>query len=375
MSKILRRLAVTFYCIAIWLVLDFIYSKSIYVADTPVIRQDEHYSHGFVPNLESHVTWGTARYEFYSNSLGFRDAAVRDVPLQSTSRRILLIGDSFTEGLGGAYPETFAGLLAQAGSDRADKIEFLNAAVSSYSPTIYFKKIKYLIDNGLQFDEVVVLPDVNDVRDEALDYFCFDDDPRYRAYCRPLNSTTQRVQAVRHWLQTHFAMTNRVHRQIAHVLRSSFWTAKKRALEHPGATWTIPGYDIGSSYGALGVEGGIARARQNMQALADLLSARGIPLTLAVYPWPVHLERDDRDSRHVRLWREFCARNNCKDFIDTSPAFFAEKEAGADWYERLYIVGDSHFSAGGNCAVFRALVGRLLADPAAKNSGRAEQSP
>ena len=34
-----------------------------------------------------------------------------------------------------------------------EKIEFLNAGVVSYSPIIYHKKIKYLLDAGLRFDE------------------------------------------------------------------------------------------------------------------------------------------------------------------------------------------------------------------------------
>jgi hypothetical protein len=50
----------------------------------------------------------------------------------------------------------YAGMLYRAGHERSEKIEFLNAAAASYSPSIYYKKIKYLLDSGQQFDEVVV---------------------------------------------------------------------------------------------------------------------------------------------------------------------------------------------------------------------------
>ena len=100
-----------------------------------------------------------------------------------TPRRILLIGDSFAEGIGLPYERTFAGLLNAAGQSRRDKVEFLDAGVASYSPSIYYKKVKYLLDRGLKFDEVVLLSDSSDVEDEATSYFCIDDDAKYHQYC------------------------------------------------------------------------------------------------------------------------------------------------------------------------------------------------
>lgn len=102
-----------------------------------------------------------------TNSLAFRDSEVRYVLKVAQSRRILLIGDSFTEGVGTEFENTFAGLLQRAGQSRAEKVEFLNAAVSSYSPTLYYRKIKFLLDSGVTFDEVVVFSDISDVYDEG----------------------------------------------------------------------------------------------------------------------------------------------------------------------------------------------------------------
>ena len=56
----------------------------------------------------------------FTNSLGFRDHAVRDIPLKSERRRTLIIGDSFGEGLGVPYEQAFASLIetALAGTNR-----------------------------------------------------------------------------------------------------------------------------------------------------------------------------------------------------------------------------------------------------------------
>jgi hypothetical protein len=73
----------------------------------------------------------------------------------------------------------------------------------------------------------------------------------------------------------------------------------------------------------------------------------------------VQLAHDDRDDRHVAIWREFCVKN-CKAFIDLFPAFFAAKDTHADWYNRFFIYGDVHFSAEGHMLVFRELSKHLF---------------
>jgi hypothetical protein len=73
----------------------------------------------------------------------------------------------------------------------------------------------------------------------------------------------------------------------------------------------------------------------------------------------VQLARDDRASRQADLWRKFCA-TNCKAFIDAYPAFFAEAKNHSDWYERLFIKGDTHYSAEGNRVMFEVLKRQLL---------------
>ena len=96
-----------------------------------------------------------------------------------------------------------------------------------------------------------------------------------------------------------------------------------------------------------------------MTKLSDLLAGRGIPLTIVVYPWAQQIAQDDRDSRQVALWHDFCPIR-CKAFINLFPVFFAAADNDKDWYEHLYILGDDHFSAAGNRMMFEELAKRLL---------------
>ena len=96
-----------------------------------------------------------------------------------------------------------------------------------------------------------------------------------------------------------------------------------------------------------------------MGKLADVLAARNIPLTIVVvYPWAQQIAQGDRDSGQVALWRDLCEKR-CKGFINLFPVLFAQAEADGNWYERLYIVCDDHFSAEGNALVAREVEKRL----------------
>jgi len=353
------------YCLALFLVFDFAYSSLTRGEENQRAARvaDPNYDHGFAANFDGYDVWGELRYRLITNSLGFKDASVREVPLKPVSRRILLIGDSFAEGIGMSYEDSFAGLLNGAGQQRSKKTEFLNAGVASYSPVIYYKKIKYLLESGLQFDEVVLFSDTSDVMDEATSYFCIDDDPKYRAHCASGEGSTQSVTnrpKKSDFFIDRFVVTNRVRISLKRSIQSLLGN-RRRSLDtdHDRIGWAIPGLDVGDTYRPLGVEGGVTRSLQNMQALVDHLKARNIPLTIVVYPWAQQLAQADRNSRQVSIWRDFC-EGRCKAFINLFPVFFAAADADRDWYEHLFILGDDHFSAAGNRFMFQQLEKHLL---------------
>jgi hypothetical protein len=365
LKRVVVNTGLVVYCLALFLAFDFAYSTLTRGEEKqrPVRIANPAYDHGFAANFDGYDVWGELRYRLTTDSLGFEDASVRNVPLKSSARRILLIGDSFAEGIGMSFEDSFAGQLDRAGQQRSEKIEFLNAGVASYSPSIYYKKIKYLLESGLQFDEVVVFSDTSDVTDEATSYFCIDDNPKYRAYCSSVEGAAQPEAAPpkkTDFFIDRFVVTNRVRIYIKKSIQS-FLGNRRRSIntDHARIGWTVPGLDVTNDYKPLGVEGGIARSLQNMAALSDLLAARNIPLTIVVYPWAQQLAQGDRNSRQVSLWRDFC-EDRCKAFINLFPVFFAATEADRDWYEHLFILGDDHFSAAGNRLMFRELARHLL---------------
>lgn len=314
------------------------------------------YHHGIAPKARYIHAFGDAGgVPYVSNSLGFRDSEPRDVPLDGGRPRIVIIGDSFTEGLGVPFDATYAGLLAQAGTERG--VSVLNAGVTSYAPSVYDRKLRYLAEDvGLRFDHAVVFLDLSDIEDEADCYRRTADD-RIEMACGRDYSTTKRFKL---WLKDH-SIVYRAYRS----WRDAQPEAEKRARE--GRIGSVTGIErvrwtIDDAVFERFGRRGLAQATDAMARLAGFLDDRGIRLTIVVYPWPDQLLASDRDSRQVRHWRRFCADHGC-DFINAFPPLF---EAGAAEEVILshFLAYDFHFNAQGH-AVIAETVSQALAWPGA----------
>lgn len=358
---------ITLYCIAIWLVLDFTYSSLIAGHPRLLRVANRIFDHTLSANFDDFDLYRERRYRVYTNNLGFKDTAVREASLISSTRRIVLIGDSFTEAIGLPFEDSFAGMLYAAGQVHKPKIEILNAGVGSYSPIIYYKKVKYFLDLGLQFDELVVLPDMSDVLDEAVRYFCIDDDPEYRKHCTNEDAYRfENASGFGAFLQKRFIVTDNVRMWIKYRLHMWNNFGKNPKLEHsPLDAWSDP--DLIARFGwqrffaPLGIEGGITRSLKNMQNLSDLLRARGIKLVVAVYPYGAQIADQQSANHQIAMYQEFCARHGAQ-FINLFPIFFAAAKAHADWRTRYFLPDDIHYNREGNRLVFAELIRQLFPD-------------
>ena len=254
------------------------------------------YHHDLYKRIETVDRWGEREYPYITNGLGFRDASTREVPVWTDGRRILIIGDSFTEGLGLRFEDTFAGIL----HDRLGRrgIDVLNAAVASYSPSIYYRKTKYLLEEvRLKVDEVFVFLDISDIQDEADTYF-IDDRDRVRSVKRA-NDLSNPTGSMRTRI-TRMLTTNSVALRFASVVKNrmvDWWEASPRAdlgVDLDRALWTVDDSAF-TRYG----ERGLRAARQRMDQLLSLLRPRGVTFRVVVYPWPEQIMRGDLHSRQV----------------------------------------------------------------------------
>ncbi len=326
------------------------------------------YHHDLEPNVSAWAQWGPLRHRIFTNSLGFKDEAVREVPLRSNAWRIVLIGDSFTEGVGYRFEDTFAGIISARLKPR--QIEVLNAGVTSYSPVIYYRKLKYLIEEqSLDVGEVIVFLDISDIEDEARHYtldeheHVVDQDPKGRArvherprsachtWKRFIRQHSLSVQVVASLKSRLRAVLNR-ERTEPRVVEAGPLAAWAETLAIERGNWTHDPKAF-EAYGKQGLE----RASASMDLLYELLRRHGKPLTLVVYPWPNQVAVLDRDSIQVRHWRRWAEVHRVA-FVDLFSAFIDSRDP-AIVIPEYFIEGDVHFNATGHKRVAEMLLRRL----------------
>jgi len=362
------------FCIVMFIALDLFHTAAVHRSALQVTGRglgcftvrDITRVFGLKPDCSCIRAWGGERYSLMTNSLGFRDREIREVPLNDTKPRVLVLGDSFTEGMV-LWEASFVGRIAA----NFPQYDFLNGGVGGYSPSNYLNTARMALSEGVDFDEVIVFIDISDAQDEAAFYRDVDASgsvaiPERHFFYRTWYSKLRMA------ISEHFLLTNYIFEFFERMLvRFGCYHLDRgnngNEFDYEKSAWTyrqvsdVQPFETG--YAPLGLEGGIAKEKAKMTLLWQELTKRNIPISVVVYPYPAQLIHDNVDSRQVRIWREWC-EGKCKRFVSAFPAFFAAKnqcprlEPGC-WYLRYFIFGDIHYNAAGN-ALIADVVGKSV---------------
>lgn len=245
-------------------------------------RGDPVFHHRFIPNASGY--WKTREFNprYIINSLGLRDREISKTKPKGT-KRVLLLGDSFTEGngveAGEAFPARVQALVDAAGL--STRWEVLNAGEGSYSPLLQYLLLhKQLID--LEPDLVILNLDLSDLYDD-IQYTKL---ATFDASGKPLavRSEPERklgpwyveaVYSIKDFLKEHTRLYNFLRRYVAPLFvgrpeASNDARVDKYAMIRDG--YAGDGSDWSLTFGYI-------------EMIRDLLAARGVPLWLTVYPY------------------------------------------------------------------------------------------
>lgn len=330
--------------------------RKIYVK---IRTQHPYYHHDLKPCKSSYFEeMGNGYgYALTTNSLGFRDSLTRQVPLQTEKKRILFIGDSFTEGAFVPYESTFAGQIARARPD----LDILNAGVSTYSPLMYYLKIDYLLNKTkLTFDELFVFIDMSDIQDEYvykdLEHF----KPSHEASF--FNDLIFRIER---FFYNH-SYTYNVFRQVVKTrserLRrlgeTEMWTFNQHILDKYNLK-------IREEHVQEWSKKGLVYAVDNMQRLVNLCKKNNIPLTIVVYPWEIQVFVRDMPSRQQLIWSSFAAKNGVG-FLDLFPVFI-NNAPPETVIKKYFLPGDFHWNESGHALVAHEVLNYMEKNRKIKN--------
>lgn len=331
------------------LVADWVFGLVLIPADHNTFRCPHPvFHHGLLPNQVATAKWGKRTYPMYTNSLGFRDKGPREVSLEPGGKRLLIIGDSFCEGVGVLYEETVAGMLGARFESAG--IEVLNASVVSYSPKLYYLKTRYLLEEvGLKFDHLMVFIDISDIQNEIA-YEVFE--PGEFSALAEFQYDLGRM-ARRNFFSWYTVWARgRKSREIGGVDYSAdglfphFTGLDPQMIADPdfqklGFAWTVD-QKLFDRWGNKGLD----LAVENMRKLVSLCKQRNIRVTVVVYPWSQQMVSRDLDSIQVKEWSDFSKANQVG-FVNLFPKFIDDRPFPTV-YAEYFIDGDAHWNPHGH---------------------------
>tara|TARA_Y100000590_G_C15709521_1_gene1009821 strand:- start:896 stop:2014 length:1119 start_codon:yes stop_codon:yes gene_type:complete len=125
------------------------------------------FHHKVASNIDLYEFWGNKKYKVVTNKYSMRVLSKNKRKINNSKKNIGFIGDSFVYGSGIDYENHFINILDKQNND----YNFLNLGYVSYSPSIYFKRLKFLIETKkIKFNKIFIFVDHSDVQDEGVFY-------------------------------------------------------------------------------------------------------------------------------------------------------------------------------------------------------------
>ena len=308
--------------------------------------RDDIYDHKFKPNYNVLVGWGKSRYRLCTDSNGFRSSCKNQFN-NLKEFDIGFAGDSFTEPVGMSFEKSFVGIIS---SNLKDK-KIANLAVTSYSPSIHYAKINFLLSEGYKFKEIIVFIDLSDIVDDTL---CYKLDNkiivRRKSFKDCYSQDFILKDKIKNFLKDKFKLTHEIYGLIrAKLINNSLisYTVPYNVINHLRSDWTHNYKN--KNYNNFSYEESTGLLLSNMEKLAILLRDNKIDLSVAVYPWPGTLKFDHENNKQLKMWKNFCDLK-CKTFYNFMKPFYnlLEKDKFINVYRRVYIENDIHFNEEGN---------------------------
>lgn len=349
-------------------VVDLIYSKlnkqdpfappALSSNGVPLYRQGKRGWYELNANYNGQDRYGKLVFNVNTDAHGFRTASHSSkLAKHSSKTSIVLIGDSFTYGVGTEWSDTFGSQLSL-----MLHTPVINAGVNSHSPTAHLYRLKTLLaTNAIPPKAVIVMAiDISDVQDEAT---------RWRdGKPTPIDITHQPAVQVASNAKNEPAFFSPQNFKFSHQIYYFFEGIVKHFIDNMqvrnqsrSAFTHRPWQSLNRHYEPLGVRGGLARIQQQVNNAAVLSQQQDHPFYLLIYPWPAQLGYANH-FRWDQAIRSFCKKPACSGVINSIPRFEAAKSSNRNWQNTYYIRGDMHFNAIGNRVIAQSVADQMRKD-------------
>jgi len=283
------------------------------------------------PYINVERTWGSGEsFRFITNSLGWRDSvpAHKVEKVTDSQKRIVFLGDSFTEGIGYNQEDVFSGLVEGILREKGLNCEVLNGGTVSYSPLLEYMRLKRFLDNGYKTDLVVLLPDLSDVQDETLysSKYIFDKDGE------PVKFKGLRYNPFLVFLLNRSCFVRSMARSAKNlydkkIKKESSGSGDEKVITPTG----LSDMNLGQKSSVRGnweahapslagwAAYGLKSMETNIKRIKRLCDENGIKLVLAIYPWPQQLYVEE-DPLYYKILKD-----NFYDMYTSREVYYAKR--------------------------------------------------
>ncbi|MDC2971156.1 hypothetical protein OAY09_02105 [Candidatus Pelagibacter sp.] len=322
-----------------------------------------YYHHDFRPNASFVDQWGFNKVIINTNNLGFKDSKIRDVIFKK--KNILFIGDSFTEGVGLKFEDSYVGIISKKLKKKNQDIEVLNAAVQSYSPAIYLSKIYNILERKkMPITDIVIMVSGGDFHDDYFRYTGVDknfivmhEDPTNKYLIKLINFYKS------HTLLYQFISRVTPIRGIPYLIKTTFFEDKKNLeiIEKNKSNKEILNMkflknkdfqyfyndEIFNEWG----KNAILKSLNFLERIIEITSKKNIKLTILYAKEPNLILKEPNQEVLNFILDKFkkLEQNNVKFYyINTYDSLYKDK---FEKYKNLFYINDNHWNKKGNMLV------------------------
>ncbi len=334
-------------------------------------QKDPNLHHSLVPNAKLHTSNNEFDVTYQINSYGLRDYEYL-LEKPKDVYRILMLGDSYTFGIGNNLEDTFSKVLERdLNKVGGKKIEVINGGCSSYSPLLEYL---FLIYKGLALnpDLVILNYDISDVQDDYKYGQVAIRDSSGKALKVPPVDVQYYYREIKKGYKSKFAFLEKSE-LYQFVMKRYYQLSKKKDAPHFYEQAQIVAGDIEYDRDLpMREQSGdwkkhFENSAQNLKRIQELLKEKNIEFVITVYPYGNLLnEKEWAIGRKLRGFdakkystplfdylQEFCQQAGIP-FLNMKAAFEASKDFP------LYYPYDGHFTPAGHQIVAQALKDFLL---------------
>lgn len=312
--------------------------------------KSERFHHEIASNINLPEFWGDNKYQVITNEFGLRVG--EKFKLYNNKENIGFMGDSFVYGSGINFNEHFINNLIKVN----DKYNFINLGYVSYSPSIYYKKLKFLIEEKkIKFSSIYLFIDTSDIQDEGVFYR----EDLNGNIVRKWNSDKQiRVRNFKYIFKNYLKQNSFIFKFYENVYVKTVHEGPAECLKNKDQILNFIDYLDYERFGyghdiklqsKNWVNEGRLKIIHYLDKIKNLMDENNINLNLVYYPSAIDVLKGNRDIDNNYLYKflKNWSESNFVNLVDTSKNFMIETNTILN-YRNNFILCDAHWNENGH---------------------------